>query len=82
MVDTSDPFIARDIPTADESLSVIRVERMARFDIDFRYLLAMIERSFMSRRNTIVVPASKTQMTMELLIAPILSSIIENRGEV
>jgi phosphoribulokinase len=45
-------------------------------------LLAMIERSFMSRRNTIVVPASKTQMTMELLIAPILSGIIEDRGGV
>ena len=82
VVDTSDPFIARDIPTADESLSVIRLERIARFDVDFLYLLAMIERSFMSRRNTIVVPAGKTQMAMELLIAPILSSIIENRGEV
>ncbi|MEI8158390.1 MAG: phosphoribulokinase, partial [Burkholderiales bacterium] len=52
MVDTSNPFIARDIPSADESMVVIRFAQPK--GIDFQYLLNMIDASFMSRANTIV----------------------------
>jgi len=58
-VDTSNPFIARDIPTPDESFVVIRFRDPIKLDIDFSYLLNMLDDSFMSRRNTIVVPAGK-----------------------
>lgn len=79
VVDTSDPIIARDIPTADESLVVIRFRKPDRFRVDFPFLLQMIKDSWMSRRNTIVVPGGKMGLAMELIITPILRRIIEDR---
>ncbi|MCP4937218.1 MAG: phosphoribulokinase [bacterium] len=78
-VDTSNPFINRDIPTLDESLVVIRFRKPETFDIDFPFLLDKIENSFMSRRNTIVVPGSKMTYAMELILEPIISSLLEKR---
>lgn len=75
-VDTSNPFIARDIPTADESFVVIRFRDPTKFDIDFPYLLAMINNAFISRRNTIVVPGGKMLLAMELILMPILTRMI------
>jgi phosphoribulokinase len=76
-VDTSNPFIARDIPTPDESFVVIRFKRLEKFDIDFPYLLSMIPHSFMSRRNTIVVPGGKMSYAMELVLEPIIRDMLE-----
>lgn len=76
-VDTSNPFITRDIPTPDESLIVIRFKDPAKFGIDFPYLLNMIHNSFMSRRNTIVVPGGKMAMAMEIILTPIIHDMIE-----
>jgi len=76
-VDTSNPFIARDIPTADESFIVIRFRDPAKFEIDFPFLLAMIKNSFISRRNTIVVPGGKMLLAMELILMPILKRMID-----
>ncbi|MEA2093205.1 MAG: phosphoribulokinase [Pseudomonadota bacterium] len=78
-VDTSNPFIARDIPTADESFIVIRFKDPAKFDTDFSYLLNMLTDSFMSRRNTIVIPAGKMGFAMEIILAPIIESMLEHR---
>ncbi|MCG5536180.1 phosphoribulokinase [Ectothiorhodospira mobilis] len=79
-VDTSNPFIARDIPTPDESLVVIRFRNPKRFGVDFPYLLNMIHDSFMSRRNTIVVPGGKMGLAMEIILAPIISDMLKQRG--
>ena len=76
-VDTSNPFIARDIPTPDESFVVIRFKDPKKFDVDFPYLLDMITHSFMSRRNSIVVPGGKMGFAMELILAPIIHDLIE-----
>ncbi|TNF33808.1 MAG: phosphoribulokinase, partial [Gammaproteobacteria bacterium] len=76
-VDTSNPFIARDIPTPDESFVVIRFKDPSKFGVDFPYLLNMIHDSFMSRRNTIVVPGGKMGMAMEVILAPILHDMLE-----
>lgn len=76
-VDTSNPFIARDIPTPDESFVIIRFRNPKKFNTDFPYLLAMIPDSFMSRRNTIVVPGGKMGMAMELILTPIVHDMIE-----
>ena len=76
-VDTSNPFIARDIPTPDESFIVIRFRDPKKFNTDFPYLLNMIPNSFMSRRNTIVVPGGKMGMAMELILTPIIHDMIE-----
>ncbi|MCG5547292.1 phosphoribulokinase [Halorhodospira halochloris] len=80
-VDTSNPFIARDIPTLDESFTVIRFRNPERFSIDFPYLLSMIPNSFMSRRNSIVVPGGKTGFAMELILTPIIHVLIEKSRE-
>jgi phosphoribulokinase len=76
-MDTSNPFITRDIPTPDESLIVIRFKNPDKFGIDFPYLLNMIHNSFMSRRNTIVVPGGKMAMAMEIILTPIIHDMIE-----
>ncbi len=80
-VDTSNPFIARDIPTPDESFVVIRFADPKKFEIDFPYLLNMLPGSFMSRRNTIVVPGGKMGMAMEIILAPIIHCLIDTSCE-
>jgi len=79
-VDTSNPFIARDIPTPDESFIVIRFKDPVKHNIDFSYLLDMLEDSFMSRRNTIVIPGAKMGFAMEIILAPIIHNMMEQRG--
>jgi phosphoribulokinase len=79
LVDTSNPFIARDVPTPDESLMVIRIRRPEKWGIDFPWLTSMLHNSFMSRRNTIVVPAAKMVLAMELILAPIIHELLERK---
>lgn len=76
-VDTSNPFVARDIPTADESFVVIRFANPK--GIDFPYLLSMIPNSFMSRANSIVVPGGKMELAMQLIFTPMVLRLMENR---
>ncbi len=79
-VDTSNPFIARDIPTQDESFVVIRFRKPDIRSTDFTNLLSMISGSFMSRRNTIVVPGGKMGMAMEIILTPIIHDLLERRA--
>lgn len=76
-VDTSNPFIARDIPTADESYVVIRFRDPAKMEADFPYLISMLKDSFMSRRNTIVCPAGKMGLAMEIIFTPIIERMMD-----
>jgi phosphoribulokinase len=76
-VDTSNPFIARDIPTPDESMIVIRFRDPKKFNIDFPNLLSMISGSFMSRPNTLVVPGGKMGFAMEVVLTPIIHDMLE-----
>jgi len=78
-VDTSNPFTARDIPTPDESFVVIRFKNPRKFNIDFPNLLTILQDSFMSRRNTIVVPGGKMGFAMEIIFAPIIHGILAQR---
>lgn len=77
IVDTSNPFIARWIPTPDESMLVIRFANPR--GIDFPYLLSMINNSFMSRANSIVVPGNKLDLAMQLILTPLILQLIERR---
>jgi len=74
-VDTSNPFTARWIPTSDESMVIIRFRKPA--GIDFLYLLSMITGSFMSRANSIVIPGSKLDLGMQLILTPYILQIVE-----
>ncbi len=76
-VDTSNPFIARDIPTPDESFVVVRFRDPK--GVDFPYMLNMIPNSFMSRANTLVVPGGKMSHAMEIILAPIMHDMIEKK---
>jgi phosphoribulokinase len=76
-VDTSNPFIARDIPTPDESFVVIRFSDPT--GVDFQFLLDMIKDSFMSRRNVIVVPGGKMGFAMEIILNPLIHELIKKK---
>ena len=76
-VDTSNPFIARDIPSLDESFVVIRFAKPK--GIDFPYLLTMIHDSFMSRPNILVVPGGKMPLALQLILTPLILRLMENR---
>jgi phosphoribulokinase len=76
-VDTSNPFAARWIPTADESMVIIRFAKPR--GIDFAYLLSMIHDSFMSRANSIVIPGAKLDLAMQLILTPFVLKLVERR---
>jgi phosphoribulokinase len=76
-VDTSNPFIARWIPTPDESIVVIRFRDPR--GVDFPYLLSMIGGSFASRANSIAIPGNKQDLAMQLILTPIIEQMIERK---
>ena len=76
-VDTSNPFVSRWIPTPDESMIVIRFANPR--GIDFPYLLSMLDSSFMSRANSIVIPGGKLDIAMQLILTPIILQLLEKK---
>jgi phosphoribulokinase len=76
-VDTSNPFVARWIPTPDESLVVIRFKSPR--GIDLPYLISMIHDSFMSRANSIVIPGGKLDIAMQLILTPMIMQLVERK---
>jgi phosphoribulokinase len=74
VVDTSNPFVARWIPTPDESLVVIRFKNPR--GIDFPYLTSMIAGSWMSRANSIVIPGNKQDLAMQLILTPLIERLV------
>jgi phosphoribulokinase len=76
-VDTSNPFVARHIPSLDESIVVIRFKDPA--GIDFPYLISMIHDSFMSRANSIVIPGGKSAVAMQLILTPLIHRLVDRK---
>jgi phosphoribulokinase len=76
-VDTSNPFIARDIPTADESMLVIRFADPK--GIDFQYLLSMLHGSWMTRPNNIVCPGGKMSLAMQMIFTPMILRLMDKK---
>jgi len=74
-VDTSNPFIARDIPAADESMVVIRFANPK--GIDFQYLVSMLHHSWMSRPNNIVVPGAQMGLAMQFIFTPMILRLMD-----
>jgi len=75
VVDTSNPFVARWIPTPDESVVVIRFKNPR--GIDFSYLVSMIQGSWMSRANSIVIPGNKLDLAMQLILTPLIHRLVD-----
>ncbi|MFV0361327.1 phosphoribulokinase [Tropicimonas sp.] len=80
VVDTSNPFVARWIPTADESLVVIRFRNPR--GIDFPYLISMIHDSWMSRANSIVIPGGRLDLAMQLIFTPMIHRLVDESRRV
>jgi phosphoribulokinase len=80
VVDTSNPFTARDVPSAAESILVIRFRDPR--GIDFPYLLSMINDSYMSRPNTIVCPGGKMTLAMQLIFTPMVWQLVDKKKRV
>jgi phosphoribulokinase len=77
VVDTSNPFIAREVPTLAESMVVIRFRDPR--GIDFPYLLNMVHDSFMSRANTFVIPGGQLDLAMQLILTPLIWKLMDKR---
>jgi phosphoribulokinase len=78
-VDTSNPFIAKDIPSADESILVIRFANPK--GVDFQYLLNMLHGSMITRPNTIVVPGGKMSLALQFIFTPMILKLMEKRNK-
>lgn len=79
LIDTSNPFVMREIPTPDESLVVIRFKDPSM--ADFPYYLSMLKDSFMSRPNNLVVPAVKMGLAMEIILTPFIKEMMDKKSQ-
>ncbi|MHB8453717.1 MAG: phosphoribulokinase [Acidiferrobacterales bacterium] len=75
VVDTSDPFIAREVPSSHESIVVIRFRDAQRFN--FPDILGKIDGSFMSRSNTMVIPGGYMGHALEVICGPLIRQLCE-----
>lgn len=76
VVDTSNPFVSRDVPTAHESVVVVRFREPYRFN--FPDILDKIDGSYMSRPNTMVMPGGYMGHAFEVICGPIIHQLCEN----
>ncbi|MCP5170464.1 MAG: phosphoribulokinase [Hahellaceae bacterium] len=76
-VDTSNPFVVREIPSDDESMVVIHFRDYK--SVDFPYLLQMISGAFISRFDTLVVPGNKMSLAMDLIVRPRVLELMAHR---
>jgi phosphoribulokinase len=74
-VDTSNPFVAMDVPSADESMVVIRFANPK--GIDFPYLISVLHNSWMSRPNNIVVPGGQMGLAMQFIFTPMILRLMD-----
>jgi phosphoribulokinase len=79
LIDTSNPFVMREIPTADESLVIIRFKDPSK--ADFPHYLTMLKDSFMSRPNNLVVPAVKMGLAMEVILTPFIEEMMNKKRQ-
>lgn len=77
VVDTSDPYCTNSVPSVDECVIVIRFREPEKIGIDFPFLLSKISNSWMSRRNSIVVPGGKMGLAMELILTLTLGQLMD-----
>ncbi len=80
-IDTSNPFASERIPSNGESFSVIHINNLEKIEVDFQYLLKMLDGSFMSAPDTIVVPSSKNIFAMQLILNPVIRNLMKSRND-
>jgi phosphoribulokinase len=80
LVDTSNPFSAKDIPSADESMVIIRFSNPK--GIDFQYLISMLSGATMTRPNCLVIPGGKMGLAMQLIFTPMILRLIDIKNQI
>jgi phosphoribulokinase len=80
VVDTSDPLIAREVPDEDETVLVVRFRKPEEFEVDFPFLLRNLSGSWMSRRNTMVIPGGKLELAIQHILTPMIERLMRGRG--
>ena len=81
LVDTSNPFMVRDIPSAEESLVVIHFNDHSRVRANFEALIGRLPGAFRSNPHTLVVPGLLMETAMELILRSVIEKIIRRRNE-
>jgi phosphoribulokinase len=79
IVDTSNPFAAKDIPLSNETLAVISFRNPQ--GVDFPELLAMLQGSWMTRPNTLVVPGSQLELSLQVVLLPRIKALLDRRRD-
>ena len=77
LVDTSDPFIAREVPSQAESALVVHFRDRERHD--FVELLRRIPGSTMTRPTTMLIPGGALGHALEVICRPMLAQLLEKR---
>ncbi len=79
LVDTSNPFTVREIPTAEESLVVIHFNENSRLGGNLDELARVIKAAYKSNPHSLVVPGPHMERAMELILAPAIESLTQHR---
>ena len=82
LVDTSNPFISREIPTPEQSLVVIHFMNPGVSDDYKLKLKGLIEGTVITGFNTLVIPGTKMTYAMEMILTSRISSLLKKRGHV
>ncbi|MFO7528664.1 MAG: phosphoribulokinase [Marinobacter sp.] len=77
LVDTSNPFVVRDVPTEDESMVVIRFRDPS--EVKLTQLLQLISGSTVSRHDTLVVPGPKMALAMDIVLRPMVQRLMSRK---
>ncbi|MEJ1297611.1 MAG: phosphoribulokinase [Candidatus Sedimenticola sp. (ex Thyasira tokunagai)] len=80
IVDTSNPFMVRDIPTAEQSLVLIHFLKDSPSVEQRLQLKGLIEGSFITGFNTLVIPGGKMMYAMELILTERILEVMKLRG--
>lgn len=75
-VDTSNPFIVREVPTHEECFVIIRFQDYRQ--IDMLWLRNSIPGAFSSKRDTLVIPGDALPLAINLIIKPWALELILN----
>lgn len=76
VVDTSNPFDMQPVPTEKESIVVVSFKEPAQHDL--HSYLSRIDESFLSRRNSLVIPGGQLQHALDVICAPLIEDLIRS----
>ena len=80
VLDTSNPFMVRNIPTAEQSLVLIHFLKNKPSVERRLHLKGLIEGSFISGFHTLVIPGGKMMYAMELILTEHILELMKRRG--